>query len=456
MDLIEIDGASHTGVDDVRRIIEAVAYRPNISARTVYIIDEVHMLSNAAFNALLKTLEEPPAHLLFLFATTEPEKIPSTILSRVQRLELKRLTLPLIVSNLESICKSEAIKANRDLLERIAAAADGSLRDAQTFLDQVLVLSGSSSIDAKVVETFLGTIGVQAELELIELFAKRDVDGLLQKVSFYYEQGKDLVSLMQRLVAWMRISLILSAAPQTKILEKEIRDEEKALLVGAFKGWTVGEIDYLFETLWAGYERAKQTEWPRLSVEAAIIRAARKPLASATTTASPVASATSYPAATPPRPPATQAQPPSTPAASNQPARSVEELMVEIKRRRPSGHALLICAEQRAVQGDKLILTFSKGHFAFKQLSEKILKKEMEELISTATAGKLKSLELIEKAPSAVAATTSASGPAPATSGRTFMADAKKAIVNDPAILKASKLLGAEVESVTIEGIKNP
>lgn len=461
MDLIEIDGASHTGVDDVRKIIDAVAYRPNISARTVYIIDEVHMLSNAAFNALLKTLEEPPSHLLFLFATTEPEKIPSTILSRVQRMELKRLSVPQIVHSLSKICEQEGIKSSKDILERIATAADGSLRDSQTFLDQLVTLSGSQELSSEIVETFLGTIGVEAELQILAAVAKRDVDSLLTKVAAYYEQGKDLVSILQRLVHWTRSALILRAAPKTTVLQKEISNDEATALSQMFKDWSVVELDHLFEILWHGFERAHQSEWPRLSLETTLIRACQPPVThvatsvvspSAPQVAQPVVPKPSYsppPRATPrPQAPSQMAHAPMP-----NPATSLDEILAELKKRRPSAHALIICAEGRAFENGQLVLTYSPGHFATKQLNEKILRKEIEDLLSLISGGRCKTIELKERAKSASTGTAAAK---PATAGgRNFMADARKAIVADPAIQKASQLLGAEIESVTIEGIKS-
>ncbi len=491
MDLIEIDGASHTGVDDVRRIIEGVAYKPNISKRSVYIIDEVHMLSNAAFNALLKTLEEPPLHVLFLFATTEPEKIPATILSRVQRLQLKRLTDLEVVENLTMICKNEKISAQRDVLERIAAASDGGLRDAQTFLDQLVLLSGSSEISPEIVETFLGTVGLETELQMLADIATQNVDKLLKASADLYDSGKDLHRLIERLIAWTRALLIWKAAPQSEILAQEFAADHKSKALKAFEKWSVDQLDLLYEVLWTGQERLKKSEIPRFTFETTLLRVARilsfanSPALRATVAAPSTGPAQAltppphYGAAPQPRPtasPAPQPTPSFTPASPSFSPRattaarpstpikpseasaaigtatihSAADLLAEIKKRRPSLHALLQCAESKELSNGVLIIKYPKGHFATKQLGEKILKDELDELIQKVSGGKFQGSQVVETAGAAASAAPKSPG-----AGRNFMAEARKVAVSNPTVQEVAKILGAQVESVTIEGIKN-
>jgi DNA polymerase-3 subunit gamma/tau len=472
MDLIEIDGASHTGVDDVRSIIESVVYRPSVGRRLIYIIDEVHMLSNAAFNALLKTLEEPPPHALFLFATTEQEKIPATILSRVQRIELKRMNMPEILSNLRMICEKEKIKASENVMEQIAAAADGALRDAQTLLDQMILLSGSRSIQDDLVDQFLGTIGIQQELQLLKWIAAQDVSALLTKVGEFFEKGKDLEAVLSRLVLWTRSLLIVKASGSSELVESEISSNVLPQLQEAFKAWGVEDLDRLFEVLWAGKERIKKSEVPRIVLETTLIRAARIVLTEdlavvinhlrsgevATTPARPAMSQTIEPAASRPRAPSPSTTTPSrapTPkptAPASGPIETAQDLVREIKTKRPSLAALLQCAVKQELNGDTLEIRFPNGHFAYKQLSEKIVLRELEELIQGLTQNKVSKLNVVETEREVSAP---AAPKPPASAGRSFMSDAKKAILSDPDIQKASALLGAEVESVTIEGIKN-
>ncbi|MGQ9653584.1 MAG: DNA polymerase III subunit gamma/tau, partial [Thermodesulfobacteriota bacterium] len=157
LDVQEIDGASNTHVDDVRELMDGLRYRPAKGRYRIYIIDEVHMLSGHAFNALLKTLEEPPPHVVFIFATTEPQKIPLTVVSRCQRYDFKRIPLADIVGHLERISLAEGIRVDRDTLLAIAKEAQGSLRDAQSLLDQVISYAGDN-ITREAVQEVLGRL----------------------------------------------------------------------------------------------------------------------------------------------------------------------------------------------------------------------------------------------------------------------------------------------------------
>jgi DNA polymerase-3 subunit gamma/tau len=449
MDLVEIDGASHTGVDDVRSIIEAVAFRPSVGARTVHIIDEVHMLSNAAFNALLKTLEEPPAHALFLFATTEPEKIPATILSRVQRIELQRIREKDIVENLQKICATEKIVTTSKILEQIAAAADGSLRDAQTLTDQLVLLSGSSTLDQTVVDSFLGTIGTAQEIEIFEMIARKDLTPLLEKIGQFYQQGKDLPRLVSRLVQWARILLLVKSTQSSELVKSECSEDYLNRLNSAFEKWSIEDVDRLFEILWAGHERIRRSELPRITVETTLIRASRITLTD--DLARLVRALENQPVQAPAFPSAPSFAPPtpglaafSPPAAAVIPSvKTTEELFSEIKKKRASVFAIINCAETKEWKDDTLFLKFPKGHFAFRQVSEKILQKELIEMIQQITQGKCQRLHVQEEI-------QSKTPPKPVD----YMKEAQKAIMSDPAILKAAKLLDGKIESLTISGVR--
>src|SRR5918994_4362489 len=174
IDVIEMDAASHTGVDDVREIIEAVRYA-SVSARfKVYIIDEVHMLSKNAFNALLKTLEEPPPHVKFVFATTEVHRVPPTILSRCQRFDFRRIPLDEVAGRLRTIAQADGVRVSDRALALIARQGDGSMRDAQSLLDQVIAYAGSQEIDDRAVRDVLGVSDRAAVLDLAAAVLARD------------------------------------------------------------------------------------------------------------------------------------------------------------------------------------------------------------------------------------------------------------------------------------------
>jgi len=199
MDVLELDAASHTGVDDVRELLDSARYAPTNARYKVYIIDEVHMLSKGAFNALLKTLEEPPAHVKFIFATTEIRKVPVTILSRCQRFDLQRLSVETLKELFVKILKNENIPAEDEALEIIARAADGSARDGLSLLDQAIVLS-NADIKTEVVKKMLGLADRGQTLALFEKLVSGDMETVLKNVSEQYTNGATPMIILQDLI----------------------------------------------------------------------------------------------------------------------------------------------------------------------------------------------------------------------------------------------------------------
>jgi DNA polymerase-3 subunit gamma/tau len=207
LDVIEIDGASNNGVDEVRALRETVQYMPAQGRFKVYIIDEVHMLSNPAFNALLKTLEEPPAHVKFVFATTDVQKVPATILSRCQRFDLKPIPPELIVERLARIAREEKIKVDPAALASIARLADGGLRDAQSILDQMISFCGSEITEPDVLDVY-GLVSAERVAELCGAVAAGDPGRILAIVDDCDAGGRDLVRLLADVQALVRSALI--------------------------------------------------------------------------------------------------------------------------------------------------------------------------------------------------------------------------------------------------------
>ena len=196
-DVIEIDAASRTGVDDIREIIDSIAYAPVMAKYKIYIIDEVHMLSNSAFNALLKTLEEPPAHVKFIFATTEIRKVPVTILSRCQRFDLRRLDEKEIQIHLENILKQENLEAESQALELIAKMSEGSVRDSLSLLDQALASNNHQKLlSAELVEKMLGLTDKVKVIELFENLLKGDFSAASQSFAEFYSYSSDVSQLV--------------------------------------------------------------------------------------------------------------------------------------------------------------------------------------------------------------------------------------------------------------------
>ncbi|MCL4529989.1 MAG: DNA polymerase III subunit gamma/tau [Chloroflexi bacterium] len=202
LDLIEIDAASNTSVDDVRDLRDKINFSPSQGKYKIYIIDEVHMLSTAAFNALLKTLEEPPPHAIFVLATTEIHKIPATVLSRCQRHEFRRVPVNEIVANLRQIVKAEKIQADDDALAVIAHQASGSLRDAQSLLDQLA--STGTKITLQLTQTVLGTATSQTVLDLIASIRENEAGRGLETIHHALDSGADPRSLARQVVEYLR------------------------------------------------------------------------------------------------------------------------------------------------------------------------------------------------------------------------------------------------------------
>ena len=207
LDVIEIDGASNNGVDQVRDLRETVQYAPAQGRFKVYIIDEVHMLTAAAFNDLLKTLEEPPAHVKFVFATTDVQKVLPTIISRCQRFDLKPLSVELIVARLQKIAAAERIKASEAALTSIARMADGGMRDAQSIFDQMISFCGTDITEADVLDVY-GLVAAEKIAELAGALAAGDHRKIVQLVDACDENGRDLFRLLVDLQAHVRTALL--------------------------------------------------------------------------------------------------------------------------------------------------------------------------------------------------------------------------------------------------------
>ena len=215
VDVMEIDGASYTGVDGIREIIEKVAYLPMQGQYKICIIDEVHMLSTSAFNALLKTLEEPPPHAKFIFATTEIQKIPRTILSRCQKFHLRQIPTKAISQHLQKICQAENVQADKEALWHIARQGEGSMRDAQSLLDQTITFTNGSITLQNVID-LLGLADRQMILDTLRAILYRDVSQVLQIVSQIYTSSYDLKAFLHGLIESIKNLLFMQEALQLR------------------------------------------------------------------------------------------------------------------------------------------------------------------------------------------------------------------------------------------------
>src|SRR3989344_5314502 len=229
LDVIEIDAASNRGIDEIRNLKEGIRVSPALSRYKIYIIDEVHQLTKDAFNALLKTLEEPPAHAIFVLATTEYEKMPATIVSRTQRFHFKRLPLVKIIEKLKTISAAEKIKADDDALELIAASAEGSLRDAESLLDQIFGLEEKITLES--VENIIGRVGFKKTSQMAELLFNNDLQKALSHLAKINEEGYNLVQFNKDLIHYLRrvLALKFSSALESEFKKELIEAELQAV-----------------------------------------------------------------------------------------------------------------------------------------------------------------------------------------------------------------------------------
>ena len=271
VDVVEIDGASNRGIEHIRELREAVKYAPAGGKNKVYVIDEVHMLTNEAFNALLKTLEEPPPHVIFIFATTEPQKIPATILSRCQRYGFKRVSLQEIMGRLRAIAAAEGITITEQGLGMIARAAEGSMRDSQSLLDQAVSYSGMAIKDEEL-QTTLGSVAQQSLARFAAGLLARDSAGLLHQIDSLLEQGQDMRQFLSGTVEHLRNLLIVKiAADPGQIVELPATDIETIKQQAA--GATNEQLLLLFDSLSKTLDDMRWSPHQRFTFEIGIVKA---------------------------------------------------------------------------------------------------------------------------------------------------------------------------------------
>jgi len=272
VDVFEIDGASNTGVDDIRELRDNIKYLPSRSRYKIFIIDEVHMLTTNAFNALLKTLEEPPAHVKFIFATTEPHKVPITILSRCQRFDFKRIALPRIVARLRYIVDQEKVAISDEALAVVARKGDGSMRDALSTLDQVLAFCGESVADADVA-ALLGVVDRRLIMEASQAVFAGEVRGVLEIVARVDSFGYSMRHFCQELIDQFRAIAILRAVGDAGGL-LELSEAELAELAALAKGQAPDLLQRHLTLLLKAEAEMSHASFPRLILEMALMKMA--------------------------------------------------------------------------------------------------------------------------------------------------------------------------------------
>jgi DNA polymerase-3 subunit gamma/tau len=273
IDVVEMDAASHTGIDDIREIIESARYRP-VSARTkVYIIDEVHMLSKQAFNGLLKTLEEPPEHVKFIFATTEIEKVPITVRSRCQRFDLHRIEADVMVRHLQEICAKEGVRDDPEALALIARAAEGSVRDALSLLDQAIAHGSQAAIETAAVKDMLGLADRARIIDLFEAVMHGNVASALALLKEQYDRGADPGQVLAELAEFVHFVTRLKLAPEAA--RDPVVTEEERSRGKAFAGTlSIRVLTRAWQILLKGLQEAKDSPRPLASADMVLVRLA--------------------------------------------------------------------------------------------------------------------------------------------------------------------------------------
>jgi DNA polymerase III subunit gamma/tau len=272
VDVIEMDAASHTGIDDIREIIEAVRYRPAEARYKIYIIDEVHMLSKAAFNGLLKTLEEPPEHVKFIFATTEIRKVPITVLSRCQRFDLRRVDADQLVKHLEGIAKAESVEVDDEALRMIARASEGSVRDSLSLLDQAIA-HGGGRVKADEARTMLGVADRARVVDLFETVMSGDIAAALNELDGQYAEGAAPELVLTDLAGFVhlvtRLRIVPESAEDASLSEAE-RERGKDFATKI----PVSELSRAWQILLKGIAEVETSPRPLAAAEMVLVRLA--------------------------------------------------------------------------------------------------------------------------------------------------------------------------------------
>jgi len=272
-DVMEMDAASRTGVDDIREILDGVRYAPSEARYKVYIIDEVHMLSKQAFNALLKTLEEPPEHVKFIFATTEIRKVPITVLSRCQRFDLRRVDVPTLSAHFASICEKEGVTAEDEAVALISRAADGSVRDGLSLLDQAIALSGET-ITVQQVQDMLGLADRAKNLDLLENALTGNMPEALAVMDDLYRAGADPVVMMQDLLDLTHILTRMRSVPDAQDISQAMAADQVERAGKLSRELSMPSLGKTWQILLKGLNEVQMAPNPQAAAEMVIIRLA--------------------------------------------------------------------------------------------------------------------------------------------------------------------------------------
>ena len=409
LDVIEIDGASNTGVDDVRELRENIRYLPNRSRFKIFIIDEVHMLSTNAFNALLKTLEEPPEHAKFIFATTEPHKIPITILSRCQRFDFRKIPLVRVASRMREISDAEQLTISDHSLSLVARQGEGSMRDALSTLDQVIAFSGEQ-VDDEAVQTLLGMVDRRLLLDTVEAVLQRDSRRALDAVRRVDQLGLALRRFTQDLLEMFRGMVICKVVEDPAEMLDLVGEEFKELKSLAEEA-SLDDLQRIVTLLMKTQTELVNSSFPLLTLEMSLVRlatlaptqdlaklishieslekrlgstplpkaqhTAQRPTSSSTPSANPVpVHAPTTPSPSPDPPP----KKPEAPVATSIESKGWQGLVEQVKQSRPMLGSVLEHGRLLKLEIPVIEIGYAKGSFMISQLQEPDISQDLEVL----------------------------------------------------------------------------
>jgi DNA polymerase-3 subunit gamma/tau len=411
LDVIEIDGASNTGVDDVRELRENIRYLPNRSRFKIFIIDEVHMLSTNAFNALLKTLEEPPEHAKFIFATTEPHKIPITILSRCQRFDFRKIPLARVASRMREISDAEKLTISDRSLSLVARQGEGSMRDALSTLDQVIAFSGEQ-VDDEAVQTLLGMVDRRLLLDTVEAVLQRDSRRALDAVRRIDQLGLALRRFTQDLLEMFRGMVICKVVEDPAEMLDLVGEELKELKTLSEEA-SLDDLQRIVTLLMKTQSELVNSSFPLLTLEMSLVRlatlaptqsleklishierlekrlgsmplpTAQHPAQRPTSSSAPKVRPTPAPAPAPTAPPSSPVPPPKkpeAPVATSIESKGWQGLVEQVKQNRPMLGSVLEHGRLLKLELPVVEIGYAKGSFMISQLQEQDISQDLEVL----------------------------------------------------------------------------
>ena len=357
MDVREIDAATYTGVDNVRELRDVTQFAPARDRYRIFIIDEAHMLSTASWNALLKLIEEPPPHVIFMFATTEMNKVPTTILSRVQKIILRKITLDDLIAQLQKIAKAEGIQAERAALEIVARRGEGSVRDSLSLLDQIIAFAGRNIAVADVA-TVLGLSETNFFARLVTLIASGDHGGILEALQEAADSGRDFKMLYRDLLNFVRNLLLMAGGANEALLA--VSPEDLAMIRSAAEQFSYTDLLRIANLLLRDDETVNRAEHQRLAVEIAVLKAATFPRLKSVESVIAGDAKTNAPAPARPAAPKQQLTDNRQPTTDNT---SASSLVARVKQKRPLIGGYLEGARMER-EGNRITFTFDDAFHA--------------------------------------------------------------------------------------------